>query len=90
MSRSRMPRPGHDRGRSADLGNYTDNGNTVDATAANVELQGNASVTGSGTSFGDVDLNGGYFEISEMHVDGDLTIENAARINGARSRSPAM
>ncbi|MFI4892488.1 MAG: cadherin domain-containing protein, partial [Phycisphaerales bacterium JB058] len=63
-------------------GNYTDNGNTVDATGATVELQGNASVTGSGTSFGDVDLNGGYFEISEMHVDGDLTIENAARING--------
>ncbi len=45
-------------------GNYTDNGNTVDATAANVELQGNANVSGSGTSFGDVDLNGGYFEIS--------------------------
>ncbi len=63
-------------------GIYTDNGNAVDATGATVELQGNASVSGSATSFGDVTLNGGYFEIAEMQVDGDLTIESAARING--------
>ncbi|RNC81702.1 MAG: hypothetical protein ED559_07920 [Phycisphaera sp.] len=63
-------------------GSYADNGNTVDATDADVELQGNSSVSGSGTTFGDVTINGGYMDITEMDVDGDLTIESVARING--------
>jgi len=63
-------------------GSYADNGNTVDATGATVELQGNASVSGAGTTFGNVTLNGGYFTISAMDVDGDLTLTSAASING--------
>ncbi len=75
----------HDRGDLQISGNYTDNGNTVDSTGANVELQGNANVSGSGTSFGDVEPTAGTSR-SRRCIDGDLTIENAARINGGGSR----
>ncbi|MBK9306290.1 MAG: DUF4347 domain-containing protein [Nitrospira sp.] len=64
-------------------GHYTDNGNTVDATGATVELQANARITAAATRFGDVTLNGGYLEIDgDVQIKGDLTITRATRING--------
>ncbi len=62
-------------------GSYADNGNTVDATGATVEIQENATIDASGTAFGDVTFNAGTVTVTgELDVEGDLTITSLYRL----------
>ncbi len=62
-------------------GSYKDNGTTVDATGAKVELQGNPTIAANGTTFGDLEINASTVTIDgTLDVDGDLTITSLYRL----------
>ncbi len=63
-------------------GSYTDNGTTVDATGATVELEGNPTVSAGATTFGDVELDASTVTVDgTMDVNGNLTITSLYRLN---------
>ena len=64
-------------------GSYADGGTAVDASGAQITVQGNTTLSASSTSFGDVTLQVGTMDIDgTLDVDGDLEITSAYQING--------